>query len=113
MTQVLRHTPLSRTERLARLVTCRQARLRRAPQRRRLMRIEIVPGAALTGPRAGAAGVAAYPTLAKLSPSGELVLIELQGSLEMDGVSDGGGQTIGTLHFPPGREVRATHGSVR
>ncbi|WFD41906.1 hypothetical protein MPSI1_000543 [Malassezia psittaci] len=42
--------------------------------------------------------------LARLSPSGELVMIELQGSLEMDGVDPEGGQTIGKLQFHPGCE---------
>lgn len=44
------------------------------------------------------------PPLARLSPGGELVLVELQGSLEMDGMDPQGGQTIGTLRFPPGQE---------
>ncbi|WFD30328.1 hypothetical protein MSPP1_001346 [Malassezia sp. CBS 17886] len=42
--------------------------------------------------------------LARLGPHGDLVLIELQGALEMDHVDPHGGQTIGTLHFPPGGE---------
>ena len=44
------------------------------------------------------------PPLARLSPSGELVLIELQGALEMEGRNPEGGQTIGKLTFPAGRE---------
>lgn len=46
-----------------------------------------------------------YPApLVRLSPSGELVLVELQGSLEMDGCDPRGGETIGTISFPTGRE---------
>ena len=44
------------------------------------------------------------PPLVRLSPSGELVLVEMQGTLEMDGGDPRGGETIGTLTFPPGRE---------
>ncbi|EDP45120.1 hypothetical protein MGL_0109 [Malassezia globosa CBS 7966] len=46
-----------------------------------------------------------YPApLVRLSPSGELVLVELQGSLEMDGCDPRGGETIGTISFPTGRD---------
>ena len=44
------------------------------------------------------------PPLVRLSPSGELVLVEMQGTLEMEGGDPRGGETIGTLTFPPGRE---------
>lgn len=44
------------------------------------------------------------PPLVRLSPDGELVLVELQGSLEMDGSDANGGHVIGTLTFPAGRE---------
>jgi len=44
------------------------------------------------------------PPLVRLSPSGELVLVEMQGTLEMDGGDPHGGVTIGTLALPPGRE---------
>lgn len=64
------------------------------------MRIQIHAG---QGPRPSADNLP--PPLARLSPSGELVLVELQGSLEMDGLDEAGGQTIGVLRFPQGREV--------
>lgn len=63
------------------------------------MRIPIATGAS-----AGATGPARPPALARLGPDGELVLIELQGALEMDGGDVRGGETMGVLHFPPGRE---------
>ncbi|WFD19511.1 hypothetical protein MCAP1_001743 [Malassezia caprae] len=44
------------------------------------------------------------PPLVRLSPDGELVLVELQGSLEMDGCDVHGGHVLGTLTFPTGRE---------
>ena len=46
------------------------------------------------------------PPLVRLSPSGELVLVEMQGTLEMEGGDPRGGETIGTLTFPPGREEK-------
>ncbi|WFD26784.1 hypothetical protein MNAN1_001771 [Malassezia nana] len=46
------------------------------------------------------------PPLVRLSPSGELVLVELQGSLEMDGCDTRGDHVLGKLSFPPGREDR-------
>lgn len=49
----------------------------------------------------------APPALVKLAPSGELVLIELQGSLEIDDAHPEGGQALGKLEFHPGREVRS------
>ncbi|KAE8234404.1 hypothetical protein CF326_g555 [Tilletia indica] len=39
------------------------------------------------------------PPIAKLSPSGELVLIELQGALELEGLDAANPQTIGMLTF--------------
>ncbi|KAI3625529.1 hypothetical protein CBS9595_000890 [Malassezia furfur] len=68
------------------------------------MRIQIHAG---QGPRPADDCPLPPPPLARLSPNGELVLVELQGSLEMDGVDPEGGQTIGVLRFPEGREVRA------
>jgi len=44
------------------------------------------------------------PPLVRLSPDGELVLVELQGSLEMDGCDVHGDHVLGTLTFPAGRE---------
>lgn len=44
------------------------------------------------------------PPLVRLSPDGELVLVELQGSLEMDGSDVHGDHVLGTLTFPAGRE---------
>ncbi|UZJ54695.1 hypothetical protein CBS101457_004015 [Exobasidium rhododendri] len=52
--------------------------------------------------------VNAPPTLAKLTPSGELVLIELQGSLEIDDAHPEGGQILGKLEFHKDREDRPT-----
>lgn len=68
------------------------------------MRIQIHAG---QGPRRADDCPPPPPPLARLTPNGELVLVELQGSLEMDGVDPEGGQTIGVLRFPEGREVRA------
>ncbi|WFC94338.1 hypothetical protein MBRA1_000968 [Malassezia brasiliensis] len=65
------------------------------------MRIQIHAG---QGPRPADDCPPPPPPLARLSPNGELVLVELQGSLEMDGVDPEGGQTIGVLRFPEGRE---------
>lgn len=50
------------------------------------------------------------PPLLALSPQGELVLIELQGSLEMDAPSDGVATptVIGELHWGAGSEVKPT-----
>lgn len=44
--------------------------------------------------------------LARLSPSGELVLVEMQGTLEMEGVDPRGGETIGTISFPKNNESK-------
>lgn len=49
---------------------------------------------------------AAPPSLVRLAPSGELVLIELQGSLEIDDPHPQGGQALARLEFHKGREVR-------
>ena len=72
------------------------------------MRIEILPcgGSAAPADAGADAPPVSCPQLARLSPSGQLVLIELQGALEMDGADPRGGQTVGTLKFPPGRENR-------
>lgn len=48
----------------------------------------------------------APPSLVRLAPSGELVLIELQGSLEIDDAHPEGGQALAKLEFHKGREVR-------
>jgi hypothetical protein len=50
----------------------------------------------------------APPTIVKLSPSGELVLIELQGSLEIDDAHPEGGQALGKLEFHKSLEVRSS-----
>lgn len=57
-----------------------------------------------TNSRPSLDGPARPPVLARLGEDGELVLVELQGSLEMDGCDPRGGETIGILQFPPGRE---------
>jgi hypothetical protein len=70
------------------------------------MRINIeVPLPYSNGHKANTAS-SAPPALIKLAPSGELVLIELQGSLEIDDAHPEGGQALGKLEFHPGREVR-------
>ncbi|PKI85001.1 hypothetical protein MVES1_001074 [Malassezia vespertilionis] len=64
------------------------------------MRIQIHPGSA-----PASVDLSDVPgPLLRLSPNGELVLVELQGSLEMDGLVSGGGHTIGTLRFPASQE---------
>lgn len=49
-------------------------------------------------------------TLARLSPNGELILIELQGALEMAGMeeADAGAHVIGALTFEQGISVSST-----
>ncbi|CDU26349.1 uncharacterized protein SPSC_06543 [Sporisorium scitamineum] len=44
--------------------------------------------------------------LTALTPQGELILIELQGSLEIENQSSHGGQTLGTISFEPTRPDR-------
>lgn len=46
--------------------------------------------------------------LIRLAPSNELVMIELQGSLEMDDADPKGGQSLAKIEFYPGREDRPT-----
>ena len=65
------------------------------------MRIEVHARGAAPAPAVDLA--ATCPPLVRLSPTGELVLIELQGTLEMVGESTGR-DTLGTLSFPAGRE---------
>ena len=62
--------------------------------------------------RAGPAGLpfstAGVPSaLTSLTPNGELILIELQGDLELDGVEDcgEGAQALGKLSFEKGIKV--------
>lgn len=68
------------------------------------MRIEIHARGACETPAVDLAS--SCPPLVRLAPDGQLVLIELQGSLEMVGGDSTGGHTVATLSFPPGREVR-------
>ncbi|SJX63167.1 uncharacterized protein SRS1_13991 [Sporisorium reilianum f. sp. reilianum] len=49
---------------------------------------------------------AAPAPLTALTPHGELLLIELQGSLEIEHQSPAGGQTLGTISFDPLRPDR-------
>ena len=49
---------------------------------------------------------AAPSPLTALTPSGELILIELQGALEIENQSAAGGQILGTLSFEPTRPDR-------
>ena len=65
------------------------------------MRIEVHARGAAPAPAVDLA--ATCPPLMRLSPTGELVLIELQGTLEMVGESTDR-DTLGTLSFPAGRE---------
>lgn len=44
-------------------------------------------------------------TIVKLSPSNELVLIELQGALDIEDLEPEGGQQLARLAFEKGREV--------
>lgn len=46
--------------------------------------------------------------LVRLAPSNELVMIELQGSLEIDDADPKGGQALAKIEFHPGREDRPT-----
>lgn len=46
--------------------------------------------------------------LVRLAPSNELVMIELQGSLEIDDADSKGGQTLAKIEFHNGREDRPT-----
>lgn len=43
--------------------------------------------------------------IVELTSTGELVLVELQGSLEIDDPDPNGGQILGKLEFHPDREV--------
>ncbi|TKY85423.1 hypothetical protein EX895_005585 [Sporisorium graminicola] len=48
----------------------------------------------------------APPPLTALTPQGELILIELQGSLEIENQNPRGGQVLGTISFEPTRPDR-------
>lgn len=52
-------------------------------------------------------------SIVRLTPSGELVLIELQGALDIEDLDPAGGQQLARLTFEKGREVSVGFGSVR
>ncbi|KAK0527516.1 hypothetical protein OC842_004845 [Tilletia horrida] len=65
------------------------------------MRIDVrlpLPGAQSVSADAAPAGITC-PPIAKLASTGELVMIELQGALEFEGLDAGASQLIGTLTF--------------
>ncbi|KAJ9479397.1 hypothetical protein PHBOTO_002890 [Pseudozyma hubeiensis] len=72
------------------------------------MRIHVnLPVAGPSNLGASSATLSQAPTpLTALSPSGELLLIELQGSLEIENSSPTGNQILGTISFDPTRQDR-------
>ncbi|KAK0564968.1 hypothetical protein OC861_004012 [Tilletia horrida] len=64
------------------------------------MRIDVrLPLPAASGSSAGANSEITCPQIAKLAGTGELILVELQGSLELEGLDPSTSQMIGTLTF--------------
>ena len=74
------------------------------------MRIHVNLPVALAAARSNVASTSirslAPPPLTALAPDGELLLIELQGSLEIENQSPTGGQVLGTISFEPTRPDR-------
>ncbi|SPO23756.1 uncharacterized protein UTRI_03726_B [Ustilago trichophora] len=72
------------------------------------MRIHLnLPTASTSGSSSTSNLLSAAPApLTALTPHGELILIELQGSLEIENQSSSGGQILGTISFEPTRPDR-------
>lgn len=70
------------------------------------MRIHLNLPSASPSASSSTALIDAPPQLTALTPNGELLLIELQGSLEIENQAQDGNQVLGTIAFERGREDR-------